>query len=301
MIALRRLLLPWSAMIALPGLGGCKGVLDPIGPVGQGERLLLTNSLAIMLGIVIPTILASLAFAWWFRAGNTRARYRPDWAYSGRLELLVWSVPALVVIFVGGLAWIGSHQLDPRRPLARPGQRTLEVQVVSLDWKWLFIYPREGIASVNRLVLPAGVPVRFRLTSATVMNSFFVPRLGSQIYTMAGMVTEVNLQADRLGRTRGLSAMFSGDGFADMGFDVDAVPPADYARWVAAAKARGPALDAGGYAALARESKAVSPYTYARVDPGLFDAIVTQHAPAPEVPNIGQPNPSVSARTHDRQ
>ena len=163
-------------------------MLDPQGPVGAGERQILLNSLTIMLGIVIPTILATLVFAWWFRAGNKRAKYRPDWSYSGRLELLVWSVPALVVIFLAGITWIGSHDLDPSKPLVSK-TAPIRVQVVALDWKWLFIYPDQGVASVNRLVVPVGTPVEFRITSATVMNSFLVPQLGGQIYAMSGMET----------------------------------------------------------------------------------------------------------------
>src|SRR3954469_9967226 len=177
-------------------LGGCTdGVLDPKGPIAAAERLILFNSLGIMLAIVIPTILATLGVAWWFRSSNKRARYTPDFAYSGRLEILVWSIPAMTVLLVGGVAWIGSHALDPRKSLVSP-VRPVKIQVVSLDWKWLFIYPELGIASVNQLTIPVDTPVSFELTSSGVMNSFFVPQLGSQIYTMAGMVTRLNVQAD---------------------------------------------------------------------------------------------------------
>src|SRR5579863_700341 len=172
------------ALLGPLALAGCHtAVLSPAGPIGAADRSILLDALAIMLAIVVPTILATLAFAWWFRASNTRARRVPTWSYSGRIELIVWSIPALVVFFLGGIAWIGSHLLDPARPISS-GAKPLEIQVVSLDWKWLFIYPEQGVASVNDLVAPAGVPLSFRLTSATVMNSFFVPELGSQIYTM---------------------------------------------------------------------------------------------------------------------
>lgn len=186
-------------MVALPlalGSACAPATLDPAGPVAAGEKTLLLNSLAIMLGIVVPVIIATVAFAWWFRASNTRAKYRPDWAYSGKLELLVWSVPLLVIIFLGGIGWVASHELDPQRPLASR-QRPITIQVVALDWKWLFIYPEQRIASVNRLVIPAGVPISFRITSGTVMNSFFVPQLGSQIYAMAGMEAKLNLMYGR--------------------------------------------------------------------------------------------------------
>jgi cytochrome o ubiquinol oxidase subunit 2 len=165
-------------------LAGCSGgVLEPHGPIGAANRLILFNAVEIMAAIVVPTIVAALVFAWWFRESNTRARYLPHWAYSGRIELIVWSIPLLVICFLGGVIYIGSHDLDPARPIASQN-KPLEVQVVSLDWKWLFIYPDLSVASVNQLVVPVGMPIHFNLTSASVMNAFFVPQLGSMIYTM---------------------------------------------------------------------------------------------------------------------
>src|SRR5476651_111991 len=156
-----------------------------------------------MLAVIVPVILLTLAFAWWFRAGNKRARRLPEWEYSGPIEVTVWSIPILVILFLGGIAWVGSHDLDPRAPITSASSSTsappVDVEVVSLDWKWLFIYPDLGVASVNRLVVPVGAPLRLHLTSASVMNSFFVPQLGTQIYTMAGMTTVLNLQADQPG------------------------------------------------------------------------------------------------------
>ena len=251
------------------------GVLDPAGPVAAGERTILINSVAIMLSIIVPVIVLTLAFAWWFRAGNTSARYRPEFTYSGRLELLVWSIPLLAVIFLAGIAWIGSHTLEPSRPIASR-QRAVPVQVIALNWKWLFIYPEQGIATVNRLVVPVGTPVSFRITSATVMNSFFVPRLGSQIYAMSGMDARLNLRADRPGRFRGMSAHYSGEGFSDMTFIVHAVPPAAFAGWVASTKANGPVLDDGNYARLAMHEAASRPFTFRAARPGLYDEVVKQ-------------------------
>ena len=262
------------ALIGAAALSGCsEGVLDPKGPIAAAEREILFNSLAIMLAIVVPTILATLGVAFWFRSSNRRARYRPDFTYSGRLELLVWSIPAMTVLLVGGVAWIGAHDLDPRKPIASSVE-PLRVQVVSLDWKWLFIYPDQGIASVNHLTVRVGTPVNFELTSSGVMNSFFVPQLGSQIYTMAGMVTRLHLQADHEGAYPGLSANYSGEGFADMRFTVDAVPPEAFAQWIEGARGAGPMLDAGTYAALAKPSSAVAPFTYRSVAPGLFNGIL---------------------------
>ena len=268
-----RLLVSAIVLVSAVALGGCtEGVLDPKGPIAAAERLILFNALGIMLAIVIPTILATLGVAAWFRASNKRARYLPDFEYSGRLEVLVWAIPAMTVLLVGGVAWVGAHDLDPRKPMAST-TKPINVQVVSLDWKWLFIYPEQGLATVNQLTIPVGTPVNFELTSSGVMNSFFVPQLGSQIYTMAGMVTRLQLQADHPGSYRGLSANFSGNGFADMRFSVDAVSAEDFARWVDAARNAGPVLDGSTYADLVKPSSAVAPFTYRAVAPDLFNDI----------------------------
>ena len=256
-------------------LASCQGVLDPQGPIASAERLLLVNSTAIMLVVVIPVIVATLAFAWWYRESNARATRSLDESYEGRVEFVTWSIPALTVILLGGVIWIGSHQLDPRAPI--PGKSDpLRVDVVALDWKWLFIYPDHGVASVNQLVIPTGTPVEFRLTSATVMNSFFVPQLGSQIYAMGGMITHLHLLADQPGEYPGFSAMFSGDGFSDMRFVAKAVPAGDFDAWVTQVRGSGSALDDAAYAELAKPSIAVPPRTYRSVGPKLFERIIEQ-------------------------
>jgi cytochrome o ubiquinol oxidase subunit 2 len=283
-----------AALLAPLLLVACQpAVLDPQGQVGRADKAILLDSLAIMLVIVVPTIAAMLTFAWWFRASNTRARHRPDWAYSGQLELIVWAIPLLTIMLLGGVAWIGSHDLDPAKPLASKEQ-PLNVQVVSLDWKWLFIYPEKGIASVNRLVIPVGVPVHFSLTSASVMNAFFIPQLGSMIYTMNGMATQLNLSADTPGIYPGLSSHYSGDGFSDMHFDAQALSATDFADWIATARASGPALTPQSYAALAKQSIAVPAFTYRAVTPDLFNSIVTQALPPGPGP-APQTNPGAAA------
>ncbi|MDB6090175.1 MAG: cyoA [Gammaproteobacteria bacterium] len=265
-------------------LSSCRqGVLDPRGPVGTAERLMLYDATAIMLAVGVPVILLTLAFAWWFRAGNPYARYRPDWEYSGRIEMIIWSIPALVILFLGGIAWVGSHQLDPPRAL-KSNSPPLEVQVVSLDWQWLFIYPGQHVASLNHLVIPTSVPVRFSLTSTSVMNSFFIPQLGSQIYTMAGMTTQLNLQADHQGTYRGISAQFSGEGFADMRFDVDAVSGTGFQAWLSGVRASSQVLDAATFTQLASPSRAKGTATYADVSGDLFEAIAAGHPPAASTP-----------------
>ncbi|MDX7953080.1 ubiquinol oxidase subunit II [Lichenihabitans sp. Uapishka_5] len=285
-----RLLVAGGAAVALQGCS--LRVLDPAGPVAAGERTILLNCLAIMLCIILPTMAATLFFAWWYRPGNYKAKRRPDWSFSGRVELVTWSVPLMTIIFLGGIAWIGSHDLDPAKPL--PGNKTpLEVQVVSLDWKWLFIYPEQKVATVNQLVVPAGTPVHFSLTSNGVWNSFFVPQLGSQIYTMQGMTTQVNLQADREGSFLGLSSHLSGEGFADMTFETRAVSDQAFASWVKGAQAAPQNLDDDAYKALSKQSSKNPPALYRLADDGLFGKIVGHVLPPGPGPDKGEPTPDV--------
>jgi cytochrome o ubiquinol oxidase subunit 2 len=284
----------WRAALAIlliAPLAGCnRGILDPVGPIAAQEKQLLINSTAIMLAIIIPTMLATVAFAWWFRRGNSKATYRPDWEYSGAIEMVVWAIPALTIMLLGGITWIGSHDLEPSKPLPAKTQ-PLNVEVVSLDWKWLFIYPDQGVATVNQLVVPAGTPVSYRLTSATVWNAFFVPQMGTMIYTMPRMSTRLNLQADKPGVYEGISSHFSGDGFPGMQFQVHAVPPQQFTAWAQGARGKGAVLDAAGYAELSKPSSYVKPITYGAVAPGLFDAIV-----ADRVPQLHQPQAATPAR-----
>ena len=284
-----------SALVLL-GSACNRGILDPVGPVAAQEKQILINSTAIMLAIIIPTMIATVAFAWWFRRGNSKATYRPDWEYSGAIEMVVWAIPALTVMLLGGIAWIGSHDLEPSKPLASK-VAPLKVDVVSLDWKWLFIYPDQGIATVNQLVVPAGTPVSFRLTSATVWNVFWVPQMGTMIYTMPRMATRLNLQADRQGSFNGLSGHFSGDGFPGMQFQVQSLPPDQFAMWAQGARGSGLKLDGAGYAELSKPSSYVKPMTYGAVAPALFDAIVANRAPPNPVPppQHNQPVPGSKA------
>jgi cytochrome o ubiquinol oxidase subunit II len=265
-------------------------ILDPQGPVAAADKAILIDSIAIMLAIVVPTIVAIFAFAFWFRASNPRAQYLPDFAHSGRIELVVWSIPALTIILLGGVAWIGSHQLDPGAPVAGTGS-PVRIQVVSLDWKWLFIYPDQRIATVNSLTVPVGAPLQFELTSASVMNVFFIPQLGSMIYTMNGMVTHLNLRADQQGETQGLSAHFSGDGFPEMMFDVHVVSALEFPNWVAATAKSDNALNADAYKQLAQQSIETGRPTYRLPDPRLFNDIATQRLPPGPGPQIAD-NPA---------
>jgi cytochrome o ubiquinol oxidase subunit 2 len=277
----RRILRPliWLPLAAL-ATGGCsRSILAPAGPVAASESLLLLDALGIMLVIVVPTIAATLAFAWWFRASNRAATYRPTWAYSGRLEVLVWAIPALVVLFLGGVAWISSHELDPAKPLVASKRQTLEVEVVSLDWRWLFIYPGQHVATINRLVVPLGTPVHLRITSASVMNVFFVPRLAGEIYAMNGMVTQLNLLGDKPGTFPGLSAQFSGDGFSGMQFEAAVVSPREFDAFVARARSAPARLDETAYGALSNQSHDGRVQLFGTVSDGLFDSIASLHLP----------------------
>jgi cytochrome o ubiquinol oxidase subunit 2 len=253
-----------------------EGPLDPHGAIGHAERVILYDATAIMLAVVIPVILLTLLFAWWFRAGNRHATYLPEWEYSGRIELIIWAIPALVIIFLGGIAWISSHELDPSKPLTSAAS-PLDVEVVSLDWRWLFIYPGERIATINYLVIPANVPVHFRLTSTSVMNSFFIPELGSQIYTMPGMTTQLNLQADKAGTYTGLSAQFSGPGFSDMQFNVRVESGEGFAAWIAQAHGHGGALSGSTFAELVRPTRADGELTYGSVTEDPFQSVASGH------------------------
>jgi cytochrome o ubiquinol oxidase subunit 2 len=266
------------AVVGLLAAGCSGGVLDPVGPVGANDAEILINATLIMLGIIIPTILLAFWMAWRYRASNTKAQYLPNWSYSGRIEAVVWSIPILTIVFIGGVIWIGSYKLDPFKPLPS-NVPPLEVQVVSLDWKWLFIYPQQGVATVNQLVVPAGTPVHFSITSGSVFNVFFVPRLGSMIYAMPGMVSQLSLQADRPVVLFGESAHFSGDGFSDMQFQVHSVPTAQFAAWVQSAKGSGAVLDRAAYTQLARQSQNVKPFAYGAIDPQIFHAVATQEIP----------------------
>ncbi len=287
----------WLLAFAALALAGCSAeVLSPRGPVGVANRTILLDSLAIMLAVVVPTIIATLAFAWWYRASNKRARYLPNWSFSGKVELVVWSIPILVILLLGGVAWIGSHDLDPAKPLESQVE-PLEIQVVSLDWKWLFIYPDQKVAAVNQLVVPAGVPLHFRLTSASVMNAFFVPRLGSMIYTMNGMATELWLRADAPGTFRGISAHLSGEGFADMHFQVHAVAADQFDNWVTSTKGHGAALDSAAYNALAQQSTNIPPSLFGAVEADLFTKIVNLDLPPGPGPGTDHQGAEQAPRT----
>jgi cytochrome o ubiquinol oxidase subunit 2 len=258
-------------------LSGCNyDLLDPKGSVGVAEKSLIATSVWAMLIVVIPVILLTLFFAWRYRATNRSATYAPKWSHSTAIEVVVWTIPALIILFLGVLTWKSTHELDPYKPL-QSDVKPINVEVVALDWKWLFIYPDLGIATVNQLALPVGTPVNFVLTSDSVMNSFFIPQLGSQVYAMAGMETQLHLVADQAGDYAGLSANFSGDGFSDMKFRTLAKSPADFDAWVAQVKAAQQPLSMDQYASVAKPTEKVPVQYFSSVDPKLFHNIIAKY------------------------
>jgi cytochrome o ubiquinol oxidase subunit 2 len=288
------------ACLLVSCLASCRleGVLDPHGPVASAERLILLNATTIMLVVVVPVIVLTLAFAWWYRASNKRALYRPDWEYSGHIELTVWSIPAMVVILLAGVSWSGSHLLDPARPL-EANAKPIRIEGVALDWKWLFIYPDYGIATVNQLVVPEGTPIEFLLTSETVMNAFFVPQLGSQIYAMPGMTTRLNLLAEHSGDYAGFASHFSGDGFADMRFVVHTIAASEFPAWLERSRGAGPALDAAAYARLSRAGSNPESESYRSVDPKLYEHIIESTAPGATHTHLGAATQSAAPSQED--
>jgi len=256
-------------------------VLSPAGDVAWQQRDLVIIATVLMLLIIIPVMVLIALFAWRYRAGNTKATYTPDWDHSTHLELVIWAAPLLIIICLGAVTWMYTHLLDPYRPLDRiaRGQpvaaeiEPLEVQVAALDWKWLFIYPEYGIATVNEMAAPVDRPIRFRLTSTSVMNSFYVPALAGQIYAMPGMETTLHGVINRPGEYDGFSANYSGDGFSGMRFTFHGVDHDGFDQWVARVKEAGGSLDRFAYLELAKPSEKEKPRHYASVDEQLFRLI----------------------------
>ncbi len=266
-------------------LSGCNVVLlHPSGDVAVQQRDLLLASTVLMLLIIIPVMVMTALFAWRYRQSNKDAPYEPDWHHSTGLEVAIWSAPLAIIVALGALTWISTHVLDPYRPIARIGPqqavpadaKTLEVDVVALDWKWLFIYPSLGVATVNELAAPVNTPIAFKITSSTMMNALFIPAVAGQIYAMPGMQTQLHAVINTPGQFTGFSSNYSGQGFSDMNFKVYGMTKAGFAQWVQSIKAGGGTLTRPIYTVLAEPSDAEPVRRYATVDPTLFGAIVNQ-------------------------
>lgn len=274
------LLLPLFAL-----LGGCKAVLlSPSGDIALQQRNLIYIATGLMLLIIVPVIVLTLVFAWRYRKSAARNDYDPEWHHSTQLELVIWAVPLLIIIVLGAVTWISTHKLDPYRPLERldaqraipAATKPLVVEVVALDWKWLFIYPEQGIALVNELAAPVDRPIQFKITASSVMNSFFIPALAGQVYAMPGMQTQLHAVINEAGQFEGMSANYSGAGFSGMHFKFNGLSPADFDQWVARAKAGGDTLDRETYLQLEKPSERNPVKRYSSVAPELYDAILNR-------------------------
>ena len=266
-------------------LSGCNWVLmNPSGDVALQQRNLILVSTGLMLLIIVPVIALTLLFAWRYRKANTQADYRPDWNHSTQLELVIWAAPLLIIIVLGAITWISTHTLDPYRPVSRidanrtvpEGVKPLVVEVVALDWKWLFIYPEQGIALVNEMAAPIDRPIQFKITASSIMNSFFIPALAGQIYAMPGMQTKLSAVINKPGVFDGFSANYSGHGFNGMRFKFHGLSTVDFDNWVATNKAGGKELTRAEYLVLEKPSERQPVLRYASIDPSLYKAIVNR-------------------------
>ncbi|MBC8996466.1 ubiquinol oxidase subunit II [Pseudomonas sp. N40(2020)] len=258
-------------------LGGCNmTLLNPTGQVGLEQRNLIITATLLMLLVVVPVIVMTFLFAWKYRASNKDAIYTPKWSHSTKIEVAVWTIPVLIIIALGYITYISTHELDPYRPI-QSDVKPVTIEVVALDWKWLFIYPEQGIATVNKIVFPAHTPINFKITSDAVMNSFFIPGLGGQIYAMAGMQTKLHLIADRNAEMDGISANYSGAGFTGMKFKAISTTQEDFDAWVSEVKKSPKQLDQVEYAALAKPSQNNPVELYSSVTPNQFQIIVDKY------------------------
>lgn len=267
------------ATLPLLLLGGCDalklGVMNHAGPIAASQWHLYVIVGIVLVFVAGPVLLLTPLIAWHYRLSNKHHAFRPNWSFSWLLEALIWIPPTGIVIGLAFLLWNYTHTLDPYRPLAST-QPALEIQAVALDWKWLFIYPDERVAAINQMVIPVGRPIHISLTSGTVMQALLIPQLAGQIYAMAGMTTQLNLAASRPGTYRGENTQFNGTGFQNEKFDVIAVAPADYARWVEQVRGSAHPLDAAAYADLFKQSSPPQPITFSSVPPSLFQRILVQ-------------------------
>jgi cytochrome o ubiquinol oxidase subunit 2 len=264
-------------------LSGCDlVVLAPAGDIAAQQRDLVVISTVLMLLVVVPVMVLTVLFAWRYRQSNTAARYEPEWDHSTKLELVIWSAPLLIIICLGALTWMGTHLLDPYRSLGRihatravdQAKAPLEIDVVALDWKWLFIYPDYGIATVNDLAAPVDRAINFRITASTVMNSFYIPALAGQIYAMPGMETKLHAVINHAGTYKGFSANYSGAGFSGMHFAFHGLDDKGFDDWIAKARSAGGSLGRAEYLELEKPSQNEPVRRYANVDGDLYRAIV---------------------------
>jgi cytochrome o ubiquinol oxidase subunit 2 len=258
-------------------LTGCKAaLLDPKGIIANAEMHLLIDAVLLMLIVVIPVIILTGVIAWKYRAGNTKAKYTPDWSHSTLLEIIWWTIPCIIIAILATITWVSSHQLDPYRPLAVK-TKPLIIQVVALNWKWLFIYPDQHVATVNFVQFPVNIPVRFLITADAPMNSFQIPQIAGQIYAMSGMQTKLNVMADTIGDYRGLSTNYSGEGFSNMYFTARVSTQRDFDKWVKQVQKSPQKLSMNAYNQLAQPSEDVPPEYFSGVTDGLYNTVIMKY------------------------
>lgn len=249
-------------------------LLDPKGPIALAERGLMIQATLFMLIVIVPVLFLTFFFAWQYRASNKKSRYQPNWAHSNMEELIWWAIPFEIILILGALTWTSTHELHPPKPLS--SEPPLVIQVVALDWKWLFIYPEQKIATVNHIQLPVGKPVRFDITADAPMNSFWIPELAGQLYAMTGMVNRLHVMADQEGEFMGRAANYSGEGFSHMKFTAEAVLVDEFDTWVRNVRRSTSSLTTTTYQNLAEPSIPSEPVYYSSVEPNLFSDIVAQ-------------------------
>ncbi|WP_245968366.1 ubiquinol oxidase subunit II [Salinisphaera orenii] len=282
---IRRLRLPLIVLLTLM-LAGCSAqwfvdtfylnelvTFFTAGPVAAYQRNVMLFTFTVMLFVLVPVVGFTLWFAWHYRASNRHNTYTANWYHSGLLEAFLWGGPTVIIVILAVLTWVSTFDLDPYKPLESENP-TIEVQAIAMDWKWLFIYPDYNIAVVNEIALPVDTPLQIDLTSASVMNAFMIPRLGSQIMAMSGMRTRLHLMATEKGEYFGKNYQYSGDGFAGMNFQVHAVKPDAFDQWIEQARAASKPLDIAAYRELVKPSKNVDPIYYSSVRDGLFDYVI---------------------------
>jgi len=252
-------------------------VFNPKGMIAIKERELIITAFLLMLIVVIPVILMSFAFAWRYRKSNDKATYRPDWGHNNLAEIIWWGVPLCIIIVLAIITYRTTHELNPFKPIVAT-KKAMPIQVVALQWKWLFIYPDQGIATVNYIRIPKDTPINFEITADAPMNSFWVPQLGGQIYAMPAMRTKLHLIANEYGTFRGQSANLSGKGFAGMVFDVESTSDEEFDSWVDSVKSDSPVFGIEQYKYLAEPSEYNPRTYYVLTQPDLFDRIVMKYS-----------------------
>lgn len=265
MIKIRHFFLTTLIIALMPLLTSCQLILlDPKGSIAADEKNIIIVSLLLMLIVVIPVVILTFTFAWKYRSNNTKAKYTPNWAHSTLLEVIWWTVPCIIIGVLGVITWTSSHRLDPYKPIDNP-LKPITIQVIALEWKWLFIYPEQNIATINEIRIPVGVPIQFLITAEGPMNSFQIPQLGGQIYAMDGMQTKLHLVADSMGEYRGMGTNFSGDGFSGMHFIVYVTSKDAFGQWVRTVKQSSKKLTTTEYTALIHpsENHATQYFSYA--------------------------------------